>query len=312
MPRVEDWTRLPSVEMAECFRREAARWRGQLDWDTTGTWNILDGGRRNGRVPGLVSRDQSGAVAGWTYYLLHGGELQIGALVAASQETAAALLDAVLSSPSASLARRTLFFAYTEAPGMMEVLAQRGFHVGLAQYLVRDLAVSASVTEALPTWCDEALGDVAEVLRVAYGVDSRRAFAPSGALADWRHYVQQLTLATGCGQFLPELSPLASAAGGGLDGAAIVTRVSATTAHLAQLAVRPQAGGTGLGRRLLAAVMDGVASHGFRRLSLLVSDTNIRARRLYAHQGFELRGAFVTATLVHSGVQTHAVGEPAA
>ena len=299
MRRVENWTRVPSVEMAECFEREAARWRAHLDWDTTATWNALDGARRSGTVPGFVTRDERGAVVGWTYYVLHGGDLQIGALVAPSPAVGAALLDAVLASPEAVLADRSLFFAYTETPGMMEVLAQRGFHVGMAHYVVRELAAPASVKATLPSWRDEALGEVAEVLRAAYGVDCRRAFVPSGALDDWRQYVQQLTLTTGCGQFLPELSPLAPAAGGGLDGAAIVTRVSATTAHLAQLAVRSEAGGRGLGRRLLAAVMDGVAARGFTRISLLVSDTNARGRRLYAAHGFEPRATFVTATLAH-------------
>ncbi len=308
----EDWARVPAAEMAECYRREADRWRGQLDWDTTGTWSTLDDARRSGGVPGFVTRDQTGAVAGWTYYLLHGDELQIGALVASSPETAADLLDAVLNSPSASLAARTLFFAFTGAPGVMEVLAQRGFHVDVTHYLVCELTAPASAIQTWPAWRDEAMDDVAEVLRAAYGVDSRRAFAPSGALADWRHYVQQLTRATGCGQFLPELSPLACAAGGGLDGATIVTQVSATMAHLAQLAVRPQASGTGLGRRLLAAVMEGATSHGFMRLSLLVSDANAPARGLYAHQGFTPRGTFVTATRARRIGRATAMRAPAA
>lgn len=312
MLRVEAWARVPSAVMAACFRREAQRWREHLEWDTTLSLAALDDARRHGQVPGFVTYDERGSVTGWTYYLLHDGDLQVGALVATSPAATVCLLDAVLGSPELSLAKRVIVFAFTEAPDLESALAQRGFDVGAAHYLTCRLPPAPSAADVLPTWGDDDAAEVADVLCTAYGADPRRAFAPSGLMADWHHYVQQLTVTAGCGQFVPALSPLAPAADGGLDGATIVTRLSPTTAHLAQLGVRPQAGGRGLGSRLLTAVKAGAAAHGCARLSLLVDDANAGGRRLYARHGFEPRAVFVNASRAHDGVERRRVGAPAA
>ena len=348
MRRVEDWALVPATEMAALYGAERARWRADLDWDTADTCAALECARGDGRVPGLVVRLVNGAIDGWTYFLLHGSELQIGALVASSPETTALLLDAVLAAPAAAVARRTLFFAYTGAPSVETALAQRGFDVGAEYYLVRALdgrTVSIDPHGApgphgpigpggpdgpqcpnrpygphdrhdlgetsLRVWRDVDVEPVAEVLRAAYhGPDPRRAFVASGALPDWRVYVRQLTLTSGCGSFVPAASVVA-VNGDRVDGAALVTRVSDTTAHLAQIAVRPTCRGHGLGARLLAQVVAAAAAGGFPRLSLIVSDANVRARRVYADKGFTMQGAFVSATRARRRSAGHS-GAPAA
>lgn len=311
MRLVEDWALVPTAEMAALYRRESDRWRAELDWDTADTWAALERARRNGRVPGFVVRQPGGAVAGWTYYLLQGSELQIGALVASSAATAATLLDRVLGSPAATVASRALFFAYTPAPDVTRLLEARGFAVGAEHYLMRPLDAAGADAASLRVWRDTDLDAVAGVLGAAYGADPKRAFVPSGAPAEWRLYVQQLTLTTGCGRFLPAVS-MVSPAADGLDGVALVTCVSETTAHLAQLAVHPGAGGGGLGSRLLEAVMAGATRSGYRRLSLLVNDRNTRAARLYARAGFVTSATFVSATRPRRRATTAALGEPAA
>jgi len=297
MPRLEDWALVSAADVADLYRAERERWRAELDWDLSDTCDALERARRNGRVPGFVVRQASGAVAGWTYFLLQGGELQIGALVASSPEVTAALVDGALASPAAAVARRTLFFAYTQAPGLERALRERSFDVGAEHYLVRALAGAPGPADGrLRGWRDSDLEPVGDMLQAAYhGPDPRRPFAPSGARHDWCDYVRQLTLTAGCGAFLPALSVVA-AGGDTLAGAALVTRVSETTAHLAQMAVRPGMRGHGLGTRLLGRVVQGATDSGFARLSLLVSETNTRARRLYAEQGFVRHGAFVSAT----------------
>ncbi|HUU36497.1 MAG TPA: N-acetyltransferase, partial [Vicinamibacterales bacterium] len=261
--------------------------------------------------PGFVARLSTGAVAGWTYYLLHDSELQIGALAATSPAIAAALLDAVLASAPARVAARTLFFAFTAAPAITEVLAERGFDARAHHYLARPLAAAPPAGTSFHAWHDGALAPASEVLAAAYGgPDRRRAFVPSGTAADWRHYVQQLTTSTGCGRFQPALTRLAGERSGALDGLALVTAVSATSAHLAQLAVRPDAAGAGLGARLLADVTRAAADAGYARLSLLVSADNDRARRLYEAAGFTRHASFVAAT--RSGRRSARTGASAA
>ena len=297
MRRLEDWARVPAAEMAALYRLEHDRWTRALDWDTTDTLDALERARLNGRVPGFVARHASGAVAGWAYYVLQGSELQIGALLASTPGTTANLLDAVLGSAAATVASRTLFFAHTDAPGIADALAGRGFTVTAEHYLTRTLGGSPSAGAALPTWRADDAAATADLLQAAYGgPDPTRAFAPGDALADWHSYVQQLTCATGCGRFLPALSPVLRTGDGQLDGVALVTAVSGTSAHLAQLAVRSDRSGAGIGGGLLAAALAGAQAAGYQRLSLLVHSANARARRLYAGTGFEARGTFVSAT----------------
>ncbi len=296
MRRLDDWALVPAEEMAALYRREAARWHDELHWESADTWDALERARRSGRVPGLVARLDSGAIGGWIYYYLHGAELQIGALTAASPGTAAALLDAVLASPAALVATRILFFAFTDAPAVAELLTARGFALNRQHYLIRPLT-AAPADAALRPWHDADLHAVAAVLAAAYdGPDPRRAFVPSGTAADWHDYVRQLTTTTGCGRFQPALCRMAARDVGPYDGVALVTAVSESSAHLAQLAVHPGAGGTGLGRRLLASVAAAAAAAGYARLTLLVSEDNTRARRLYDAAGFTERGVFMAAT----------------
>lgn len=296
MRRLDDWALVPAAEMADLYRRAAARWRTNLDWDTADTWAALEQARGNGRVPGFVARRSTGAVAGWTYYLVQGNELQIGALDATSPGITAALIDAVLASPAALVAARTLFFAYTAAPAIADVLAERGFDLNTQHYLARPLAPAAPA-EALRAWCGDDLEPAATVLAAAYGgPDPRRAFVPTGAVADWTRYVQQLTTTTGCGRFAPSLSRMSVAPSGTLDGLALVTAVSPTSAHLAQLAVHPDAAGAGVGARLLADVTVAAAAAGYAQLSLLVGEDNRRAWRIYEAAGFTRHATFVLAT----------------
>ncbi len=253
-------------------------------------------------MPGYIARQASGAVAGWIYYVLQGSELQIGALVASSPGTTAVLLDAVLGSAAATVASRTLFFAYTDAPGVAEALASRGFTVSAEHFLSRSLAHAPASAPTLSCWQEDDIAATAGLLQQAYGgADATRAFAPGDALADWHDYVRQLTGATGCGRFLPALSAVVRAGNGQLDGVAIVTEVSGTSAHLAQLAVRASQAGAGQGGRLLAAALARARAAGYLRISLLVNAANARARRLYERTGFEARATFVSAARPRRG-----------
>jgi ribosomal protein S18 acetylase RimI-like enzyme len=80
-----------------------------------------------------------------------------------------------------------------------------------------------------------------------------------------------------------------------VSGVVLVTRLAAATAHIAQLAVDPQAQRQGLGRILVEAGCASARAAGCDRITLLVDGRNAAAQRLYAACGFKVVARFVSA-----------------
>lgn len=300
---VSDWRLSDAESLVPLYAAEAARWRRDLRWETSPDWRSVEEARRAGALPGFIATGSDGLVRGWSFHLRHRDRIQIGGLVASSHEATVELLDAVWASPEAASASGAMLFGHFEAPGLAGELATRGVTVERYRYLVRTLSRDAgppamSVGERRP-WQSADLSKVSTLLALAYGPDRSRPFAPGGSRADWIEYLWQLLGTRGCGDFDPAVSVVAPVASRGLDGVALVTRLAPETAHLAQVAVRPDAQTRGLGSSLLADVIARTADAGYERLTLLVSESNERAGRLYERCGFTETAAFLSGSFQH-------------
>lgn len=296
---LEPWIAAQPVEMAAVFAAEAVRWRRDLDWNTAALWPVLEHARTALGVPGLILRDNRGAITGWTYGASRDGELLCGALTARDAGGTAALIDGMLALPEATTAQRLVWFAYANAPEVEPLMAARGFQLDAHLYLSKPLAATRVVRTPGRAWDVRDLDATAELLRAAYpAVDPTRPFAAQGRLAEWQRYAADLVLGAGCGRFQPGLSIAVPGQGDGLDAVALVTDLGAGTAHLAQLAVRPGVRGAGLGAALVTRLSAAAAKAGFARLTLLVGGRNQNARRLYQRVGLIERASFVSATSV--------------
>ncbi len=137
---------------------------------------------------------------------------------------------------------------------------------------------------------------VAALLETAYpGADGVRPFAPQGTHDEWQEYVGQLVGAAGCGTIMPEACYVVPDGPDRVSGVVLVTRLASATAHIAQLAVDPQAQRRGLGRLLVNAACASAAAAGCDRITLLVEGRNVAARRLYEASGFPPVARFVSA-----------------
>lgn len=292
-----DWTALSRERMEALYAAENARWAATLEWDTTGVWDEVERGRTLGTVGGVAVVDERGTPAGWSYYLLHQGVLQIGGLVSSSDAAAQTMLDWVLSRPEHALVERISLFAFADAPGLPPMLRAKGLSVDRYWYLGRDLQRQAPprLADARPWRPDDTLA-TAELLARAYeATDAARPFAPKGGLPEWIGYVEQLTTGIGCGRLLPEACVAVPGGPNRLLAVALVTRIGASTAHLAQIAVEPQLQGRRVGVQLLDAACAAAGQAGAERITLLVGGRNARARRLYEAARFESMGTFVSA-----------------
>jgi ribosomal protein S18 acetylase RimI-like enzyme len=265
---------------------------------------MIESARRARVLPGLVARAPGGRVAGWSYFVVHDGRLQIGGLIAESDGPRRALLRAALSSPEAAGTEAVSCYLYPQSRSFRRVLEQEGFAVEPHHYMAAGLPVAAgAMTAPWPDgWALNPLstadaGALVDLVARAYeGTAEGRCFAPDLRRDQWAHYVGQLMRTEACGRCLPDVSFTLEEPDHHLVAAILMTRIGEGTAHLAQVVVDPRFRGRGLARRLALESLRALAARGYCRVTLLVSGRNDGARRLYDRLGFRTQQVFLHAT----------------
>ncbi len=293
----QDWRMVPDAVVQKLFAAEQRRWEIDLDWDLGPGWDELEMGRQLGTVGGLIAYRREGRVAGWAYYLVDGGALQIGGFNADSEVTTAALIEDILADPAASAANRITAFAFTDAPGLVGELRSRGLAVDRYFYLRRDVPEGLGAPMAnMRAWTPDDLDATAALLQRAFeSKDASRPFAPDGTIEQWQQYVKGLVTQKGCGELLPSASFVVADGPGRLAAVALVTRIGPTTGHIAQLAVDPLRRRRHFAAALVEAAWRAAARLGCTRTTLLVGGRNQAARTLYQRARFESVGSFIAA-----------------
>ena len=295
---LREWRDADPELLRSCYDVEQRSWQAELGWDTTWTWSTIETARVTWGLPGLLALDNEGRVQGWAFYMEEGRTRHIGGLVAASPDVTAALLDAVSEQPSALAC-----FIRDRAAGLTDALAARCFELERFLYLSRPLTPAdhsyvgsgnSRTTTRTSAWKASDLPAATALFQTAYSDDAGRHFAPGGTFDAWFKYVRGLVEQGGCGTL--DLSATRCVRGElDLEALALITAIAPETAHLAQLAVRPDCRGRGFASMLLQEVIASAAQAGKTALTLLVGERNSAARRLYASMGFVERGAFVAA-----------------
>jgi len=293
--RLEDWRNLTGPEVSRLYAAERERWRRILYWDSAPSWEIVEQARGRGTLPGYAVLSDADVV-GWTFFLLRGGALQIGALTGQRADVVRTLLDAVLAAPEAALARRYQCFVFPECSAVEVALERRRFETERYLYLERLLdRMNAANGPAPASWRHDDFPEVVRLVARAYaGSASARCFAPNVRLDEWTTYLAQLIRSGACGHFSPAES-LALRSASGLDAILLATRLDTDTTHVAQVVVDQAARRGGRARALVEASAVVARAAGASRQTLLVSASNAPARALYAQLGFVERATFLFA-----------------
>lgn len=274
-----------------CLSAEQARWQNQLGWDLSTEWQPLVPAWRAGhvrvwcRASGPSARDSA-----WAFAVPTPSGLQIGAVVAPDADTYRTLVHDLLQESASVLA-----FVREQRETDAEAWRAAGCVVDRAVYLVAPAEGDAlALGRALQPTSDRA--PMTRLLRDAYGPPTYpRPFAPDHTWPQWDSYVEGLLTRPGCGT-LSMIGSVVCEDEDGLTGVGLVSIVGPSMAHLSQLAVAPRVAGTGLGRQIVRAVRARAAVMlQCAAVSLIVSTSNSRAARLYAREGFQETGAFLTA-----------------
>lgn len=295
---VQDWRTCSAAEVGVLLRTEAAIWRQQLGWNTTASWSPIEPARAAGALPGFVARDASGRIVGWTWFLGHQGCLQIGALIAAREDTVQALLEAIMDSEVARTATSCVCSVRGTPPRMVEALESVGLRATTYAYQIARLMPAGDPASPIGRpWQAADTSAMEQLLARAYeGTDFVRPFAPHGSPEEWRDYLRGLLQTDGCGVFQPGASVIVDGANGRLAAGLVASFIDRDVAHVSQVAVDPGEQGRGLGIGVVRQAMTAALNHGARRLTLLVATGNLPARSMYAKLGFVDRASFVVAS----------------
>lgn len=289
--RLEDWREWPADRLAPLFARQEERWRAELSWEAGELFSLVGRARESGILPGLIALDEDGDVLGWCYASVQDGFLFVGALHGERADVVRALLDAVLDSPEASYARGYRCFVFPETAAVSAALTRKRFDVQHFYYLRRSLVAQTPrpVRDLLVrAWRADDLPDTARLLARAYaGSFDGHCFAPAGRLEEWAGYLAQVVRTPACGTWSEAESALVST--DGADGPIAVvlsTRVSPSTTHVAQIVVDPRWRGQGIATSLIEYAASQASATGATGQTLLVAESNVTARAIYAHLGF--------------------------
>jgi len=292
-----DWRDVLPEEVARLYELERARWIADLAWDPSELFATVEQGRLAGHVAGWIACDRE-RVTGWTFYILHDNVLQIGALVGERPSVIRRLLDAVLASPEAAVARSLSCFVYPNGRGTGSALERQRFTLRESLYLTREIVAAVDpepVNELVRGWTGADFAGAVRVLSGAYhGVPGAECFAADHSREQWARYTWQILRTPGCGRFDAGLSRVVCAPGSQTPAAvALVTWIAPNAAHVAQIAVAPELRRQGVGRVLMESVVHACARAGATTLTLMVDGANTPAIGLYERLGFERRSGML-------------------
>jgi ribosomal protein S18 acetylase RimI-like enzyme len=289
-----DWRELPAAAVRALLDAEQRWWLAQLDWDLTAALADLEPARQAGHLPGLVVVDDRGRPVGWAFFTGEGDSVQVGALDATDVRAGRLLASAVVEAADAVGAAVITGLIRPGVVGVAERLAEAGFALepyGYFELSTRDSRAFASDVRLFTTADRAAVPDL--FARAYAGSTDVRPFAPRGTETEWVRYTTQILDSPGCGRFQARASVVTGSRR--LEGAALITAISETTAHLAQVAVDPAARRHGLGRQLVESAAAAARARGFTRLTLFVAAGNARALGLYDQLGFRPTASFLAA-----------------
>lgn len=296
----EDWRLASPDELLPWLDAERSRWLDQLGWDIAAGLEAAERGRQSGRTPGLVARDDTGGVAGWTFYWTDRGTLHLGVLAGARAEAVRLLLDEAIEAPEATYARRYQAFLFPASPAVASALARRRFLLA-PQLLLSRMPPGPAPVDEVPgcrPWRMDDLPNAVRLLARAYaGSPTGQAFAPDGRLDEWVAYLAQVVRSSACGPLQPTASFVVEGERPDRPAATVLTTATAAdTWHIAQIAVDPLLQGRGLARGLVRRVLGQAAIAGMRAVTLVVDERNAAARALYASLGFVPRATLLLAS----------------
>jgi len=301
---VQELRAVQASQLKPLLEEETRNWRARLHWDFTSSAELVTKYVNMRALEGLALI--AGAeVAGYCYWVVEEHKALIGDLYVRekwrSAESESQLLNEAYSLLSRPGALRAMGIRRVESQlmqlGSMEALTfpeehapvryARLFMLAPLDRTARFRALAPDAATELRAWDPAYMDGTAELITASYDrhVDSLlndQYCSVSGAT----RFLRNIINFPGCGEFDRHASFVAVNAAGDVLGCVVATRIAAGTGHIAQLCTAREQFGRGLGYELLRRALVALERAGCREVSLTVTASNLRARRLYDRMGF--------------------------
>ena len=301
---VLDLRHFNAAQLRPLLLEEGDRWRQRLDWDYSGSIELLLE-YLDGRVlPGYVAM-YDGRVTGYTFGVLEGAKAVIGDAYAFGEtentrnpvcETLLHhLIEMLQATPGIDRIESQLLMFPVGA--LASPFFARGFRAYPRLFMIGSVAkaLDASIPQTklplglrLESWRPEFYDSAAELIHRCY-----TGHMDSGINDQYRtvhgslRFLHNIIRFPGCGTFDAENSwVLRDERTNHPQALLLSSQVKEDVGHVTQLCVTPALRGLGLGRLLLQQAARHLAKRGGKALSLTVTEANLTARRLYDELGF--------------------------
>jgi len=299
-----DLRELRSGDLEDLLKEEIASWRGLLDWDFSGSAELvlrfLDQRSLNG-----YALTEGSKVLGYAYFVQDEHKGLIGDLYVRRAQTSpdherrllTAVVDSLMRTPYISRVETQLMMA---GPGLDPLPAMR-FVEGYDRSFMRiDLRTAASFPAGSPEglhfgiWEDWHQESAARLIPEAYrGHIDSRINDQYDTVGGARRFLYNIVQYPGCGVFFKPASYVAHDLDtGALAGLSLTSLVAPDVGHITQICVAPSHRGVGLGYELLRRSLVALQQANIRAATLTVTTANHEAIRLYERMGFVTARSF--------------------
>jgi len=296
---VLDLRHYTSAELRPLLAKEAAVWAERMNWDYSGSMEMILRYIDSRILPGYVAIE-NGQISGYSFFVYEGSKGVVGDLFASCASPAreshvrARLLEHVIET-------------LRETPGIHRIESQLLVHdtgVIAAPFVSEGFRVYQRLFMRLPLerapqvkpqaefeirpWTEADFHPAAHVITASYAghIDSLINDQYRNASGSLR-FLNNIVRFPGCGTFDAASSFVAfSRLTGSIAGLLLSSKVRDDVAHVTQICVLPHHRGRGLGELLMAEASRSLVRRRFTELSLTVTDANAAAVTLYRKLGF--------------------------
>lgn len=291
--------------LEQLFDEECAEWLDLLRWDYKGASMLIRDVARKRELSGFVATS-GGATIGFAYYMIEDSRCSIGDIyvskrwrgIGIDREMAAAVFDKLghlgrvrriesqyvgLGNYAADALFQACGFERLERNYMLIEPAPG------ARSLARDHQARNLAAEdiSIRQWQRADFDEAARVIHRSYrGLHDSRINSQYRTEEGCAELLTILTDHIWCGDFLPQVSRIASRRQGAVAGALIASRVARGVGHIGQISVHPAHQGRGVGRRMIESALSEFRRLGFSSITLAVTSANENAVHLYESCGF--------------------------